>query len=161
MDIMMPEMDGYEAMKKKLREKIGCRTRKISHFLSQKTTFWGNFWNPHIFGPKARFFYFFLTFLKKTNNTSFVGRRRRPENFCTFFFLAAEGGPILFFIFFLPLLQYKRFLQGKKLVLSRKIILRRKTIFDPPPGGRGFSDLDTLGHYTCPCPQRVGDAFLQ
>ena len=46
-------------------KKIGCRIRKFSHFLSQKTTFFPNFWTIMGLGPKARNF-FLDPFPKKT-----------------------------------------------------------------------------------------------
>ena len=117
-------------------------------FLKPKNDLFGQLLDPTYFRAEGPILFFFCVSEKKLHHF-FRAAEGGPKKKCTFFvFLAAEGGPKIF----CPFLQYKRFLQGKKLVLSRKIILSRKTIFDPPPGGKGFSDLDTLGHYTCPCP---------
>ena len=123
---------------------------KKFHIFSAKKRPFGAIFGPHIFSGR-RLDFFFLAFLEKKIHLFFRAAEGGPKKIAPFFFLFFFFGRRRRPKIFCPFLQYKRFLQGKKLVLSRKIILSRKTIFDPPPGGRGFSDLDTLGHYTCPC----------
>ena len=44
----------FGGMKIFWEKKNGCRIRKFAHFLSQKTTFFPNFWTLMVLGPKAR-----------------------------------------------------------------------------------------------------------
>ena len=130
-----------------LRKKTWLPDSKIFTFFKPKNDLFGQFLGPTYFRAEGPIFFNSFFFLKK-KYTSCLGPPKAARKKLRFFLfcLATKGSPN----FFCPFLQYKQFLQGKKLALSRKIILSRKTIFDPP-GGRGFSDLDTLGHYTCPC----------